>query len=234
MLKKRYKNENNIRNRHRSNCYRHHHRQCIRITLILSSNNSKPSPTPTPTPTPTTTPTPHNSKSNSNAHGDTLLQQLLQHPPYTYASSNSTWQPQASWAQEEHSLTRLMQTWVSTYQLIQTHVSITYNAVGSGTGITQFQQQLTNFGETDVPLSASNIAGLPSGTTALTVPISASAIVPAYNIQLINGSYCQNGLNFTGTVLANIFLGTITKWNDPQITALQSPSYRSSTAQRNT
>jgi phosphate transport system substrate-binding protein len=117
-----------------------------------------------------------------------------------------------------------MQTWASTYQLIQTSVSITYNAVGSGTGITQFQEQITNFGESDVPLSASNIAGLPSGTTVLTIPISASAVVPAYNIQLLNGSYCQNGLNFTGTVLANIFLGTVKTWNDPSITALQSPS----------
>ena len=114
----------------------------------------------------------------------------------------------------------IMQTWASTYQLIQSKVSITYNSVGSGTGITQFQQQITNFGETDVPLSASNIAGLPSGTTALTVPISASAIVPAYNIQLINGSQCQNGINFNGTVLANIFLGTIKTWNDPSILQL--------------
>jgi len=117
-----------------------------------------------------------------------------------------------------------MQTWLSTYELIQPKVQITYNAVGSGTGITQFQSQITNFGETDVPLTAGNIGGLPSGTTALTVPISASAVVPAYNIQLVNGSTCQNGLNFTGTVLANIFLGTITKWNDAQITALQSAS----------
>jgi phosphate ABC transporter phosphate-binding protein len=113
-----------------------------------------------------------------------------------------------------------MQTWVATYQIIQPKVSITYNAVGSGTGITQFQQQITNFGETDVPLSASNINGLPSGTTALTVPISASAIVPAYNLKLVNGSVCQNGLNFNGTVLANIFLGTITQWNDPSIQQL--------------
>jgi phosphate transport system substrate-binding protein len=117
-----------------------------------------------------------------------------------------------------------MQTWASTYQLIQTKVSITYTPVGSGTGITYFQEQITNFGETDVPLSASNIAGLPSGTTALTVPISASAVVPAYNIKLTNGTLMQNGLNFTGTVLANIFLGSIKTWNDPAILALQSPS----------
>jgi phosphate transport system substrate-binding protein len=115
-----------------------------------------------------------------------------------------------------------MQTWIPAYEQAYGQIQASYNSVGSGTGITQFQQLLTNFGETDVPLQASEISGLPSGTTALTIPISASAIVPAYNIQLINGSTCQNGLNFTGSVLANIFLGTITKWNDPQIANLQS------------
>ena len=118
----------------------------------------------------------------------------------------------------------LMQTWIPAYQIVQSQIQVTYNPVGSGTGITQFKSQLTNFGETDVPLQSSDISGLPSGTTALTIPISASAVVPAYSIQLSNGSYCQNGLNFTGTVLANIFLGTINRWNDPAITALQSPS----------
>jgi phosphate ABC transporter phosphate-binding protein len=101
-------------------------------------------------------------------------------------------------------------------------VQVNYNAVGSGTGITYFQQGTVDFGESDMPLQASDIANLPTGTTALTIPISASAIVPAYNIVLNNGSLCQNGLNFTGTVLANIFLGTITKWNDPSIQNLQS------------
>ena len=106
----------------------------------------------------------------------------------------------------------------------QSKVQVNYNPVGSGAGITDFQGGIVDFGETDVPLQAADIAGLPSGTTALTIPISASAVVPAYNIQLNNGSFCQNGLNFTGTVLANIFLGTITKWNDAAIQALQSPA----------
>ena len=46
--------------------------------------------------------------------------------------------------------------------------------------------------------------------------------MPAYNLKLLNGTTMPNGLNFTGAVLANIFLGTITTWNDPAIMALQS------------
>ncbi len=115
----------------------------------------------------------------------------------------------------------LMASWQISYHQYQSKVQVTYNSVGSGTGISDFISQTTNFGESDAPLQASDISNLPSA--ALTIPESASAVVPAYNLKLANGSSCQNGLKFTGAVLANIFLGTITNWNDPAIQALQSP-----------
>jgi phosphate transport system substrate-binding protein len=119
-----------------------------------------------------------------------------------------------------------MQDWTAAYEVLQPNVQVGYTAEGSGKGITHFAEQLTNFGETDVPLQASDLTNNPilANSSVLTIPISASAVVPAYNILLTNGTYCQNGLNFTGTVLANIFLGTITTWNNPQIANLQSPS----------
>ena len=117
-----------------------------------------------------------------------------------------------------------MADWQVAYNQYQPKVEVNYNAVGSGQGITDFQGGVNNFGESDAPLQSTDIAKLPSGSTALTIPISASAVVPAYNLKLLNGTTCQNGLNFTGAVLANIFLGTITTWNDPAIVALQSPS----------
>ena len=121
----------------------------------------------------------------------------------------------------------LMSVWQSAYGLAEPQIQVNYNPSGSGLGITYFTEQLEDFGESDAPMTATQYAALPSGTTALTIPISASAVVPAYNILLTNGSYCQNSLNFTGAVLANIFLGTITKWNDPQIQSLQSPNVAS-------
>jgi phosphate transport system substrate-binding protein len=109
----------------------------------------------------------------------------------------------------------LMSIWQSVYAQVEPQITINYNPVGSGAGITQFTQQVVDFGETDAPMNAKQYAALPSGTTALTIPISASGVVPAYNIPGIG-----NGLNFTGAVLANIFLGTMTSWNDSQIAAL--------------
>ncbi|MGB8780826.1 MAG: phosphate ABC transporter substrate-binding protein PstS [Candidatus Bathyarchaeia archaeon] len=114
----------------------------------------------------------------------------------------------------------LMSVWESVYAGVEPQIKVNYNPVGSGTGITDFQDQIVDFGGSDAPMTAAQYAALPSGTTALTIPISASAVVPAYNLKLANGSICGNGLNFTGTVLANIFLGTITTWNDTQIQSL--------------
>jgi phosphate ABC transporter phosphate-binding protein len=114
----------------------------------------------------------------------------------------------------------LMSVWLSVYHGVEPQITITYNPVGSGTGITDFEDQIVNFGESDAPMTATQYSALPASTTALTIPISASAVVPAYNLKLANGSICRNGLNFTGAVLANIFLGNITTWNDPQIQSL--------------
>jgi len=114
----------------------------------------------------------------------------------------------------------LMTVWQGAYGSAEPQITVNYNPVGSGTGITDFTKQLVDFGESDAPMTATQYAALPSGTTALTIPISASAVVPAYNLKLANGTVCQDGLKFTGAVLADIFLGTITKWNDPKITAL--------------
>ena len=116
----------------------------------------------------------------------------------------------------------LMQDWITAYNFVQPKIEITYNALGSGQGIHGITTGLYNFGESDAPLTASQYAALPSGSSLLTVPISDSGIIPAYNIPGITAH-----LNFTGNVLAEIFFGAkggITMWNDPRIAALQSPS----------
>jgi phosphate transport system substrate-binding protein len=112
-----------------------------------------------------------------------------------------------------------MQAWINTYNFVQPNIQISYAAIGSGKGITGIATGLYNFGESDAPLSAAQYSALPSGSTLLTIPISASAIVPAYNLPGITAH-----LNFTGNVLAEIFYGSIKNWNDPRIANLQSPS----------
>jgi phosphate transport system substrate-binding protein len=190
----------------------------------VASNSFGSSPTPQPTSTPTTAPTSSPTTAPSSSPSATQTPT----PTYSPSPTNTPTPTLASGLQLNGAggtlVQPLMADWQIGYHQYQSKVQVTYNAVGSGAGIAAFEGQTVDFGESDMPLQASDITKLPQSTTALTIPISASAVVPAYNIKLVNGSQCQNGLNFTGTVLANIFLGTITTWNDPAITALQSPT----------
>ena len=113
----------------------------------------------------------------------------------------------------------LMQAWINTYSYLQPNVQISYSAVGSGKGIAGITSGLYTVGESDAPLSAAQYAKLPANSTLLTIPISDSGIIPAYNLPGITAH-----LNFTGNVLAEIFYGSITMWNDPRIANLQSAS----------
>lgn len=104
-------------------------------------------------------------------------------------------------------------------------VTVNYQAVGSGAGISQFQKGTVDFGASDVPMAAADIAKVPGGATALVqVPTTLGVISIAYNLSGVSK------LQLDGPTLANIFLGHITKWNDPTITALNSGVNLPSTA----
>jgi phosphate transport system substrate-binding protein len=109
----------------------------------------------------------------------------------------------------------LMSSWTFAYGQVQSGVQVNYASVGSGAGITDITKQTVDIGATDAPLTTAQYSALPSGSTLVTIPESISAVVPAYNVPGI-----KNGLNFTGNVLAEIFMANITMWNDPQIQAL--------------
>jgi phosphate transport system substrate-binding protein len=111
----------------------------------------------------------------------------------------------------------IMSEWTFGFTQVQPNVQVNYASIGSGAGIAQITAGTLNFGASDAPLSAAQYAALPSGSTLLTIPESDSAVVPAYNIPGISST---THLNFTGNVLAEIFLGNITRWNDPAIAAL--------------
>lgn len=93
-------------------------------------------------------------------------------------------------------------------------VTITYASIGSGGGIAQFQAQTVNFGASDVPMSASDIAKAKGGTV-LQVPVALGGVSISYNLYGVKG-----GLKLTGQVLAEIYMGQVKTWNDPAITAL--------------
>jgi phosphate transport system substrate-binding protein len=101
------------------------------------------------------------------------------------------------------------------YQQSHPGVTVSYASVGSSAGITRFTAGQADFGATDVPASAADLAGARGGP-ALQVPVDLGAVTVAYNVLTRNGA----PLKLTGPVLAEIFLGQITKWDDPAITAL--------------
>ena len=89
-------------------------------------------------------------------------------------------------------------------------VQINYQSIGSGGGIRQFIAKTVDFGASDGPMTDEQIAQ--AGGRVLHIPMVAGAVVPVYNVPGVGP-----GLNFTPEVLAGVFLGKVTKWNDPQI-----------------
>ena len=85
-----------------------------------------------------------------------------------------------------------------------------YQSVGSGAGIRQVSEMTVDFGATDGPMTDEQLKA--SKQKLLHFPTVLGADVPTYNIPEVSAE-----LNFTGEVLANIFLGKVTKWNDPAI-----------------
>jgi phosphate transport system substrate-binding protein len=101
------------------------------------------------------------------------------------------------------------------YQQQHPGVTIGYSAVGSSAGIAAFSAQRVDFGASDVPMTASEQAAAKGGPITQ-VPVALGGEGVAYNLSLPAGAR----LHLTGPVLAAIYLGQITHWNDPTITAL--------------
>jgi phosphate transport system substrate-binding protein len=102
---------------------------------------------------------------------------------------------------------------ITTYTTqIRTSVQINYQGVGSGQGVQSFTNKTVDFACSDAPLTASQREAAPN---AVHIPETIGAITLAYNLPGIS-----SGLKLTGAVVADIYLGTITNWNDAAITAL--------------
>jgi phosphate transport system substrate-binding protein len=103
------------------------------------------------------------------------------------------------------------------YHQLRPAVSVSYAAVGSGDGIKRFSAGTVDFGASDVPMTAAEQAGARGGPI-VQVPVDLGAVVVSYNLDNTGGLSVP--LQLTGPVLARIYLGRITKWDDPAITAL--------------
>ncbi len=106
----------------------------------------------------------------------------------------------------------LVQQWEADYAKSPAAVTITYGAIGSGGGIDQITARTVDFGASDAPLSPDQITACKG---CVQIPWSLGAVVVIYNVKGV-----PNHLKLTGPVVADIFLGNITSWNDPEIANL--------------
>ena len=100
--------------------------------------------------------------------------------------------------------------WFSEYNQLHPNVKINYQSIGSGGGIRQVTDGTVDFGASDVTMTDAQING--AKVKVMAIPTVLGAVVPVYNVPGVNKE-----LNFSGDVIADIYLGKITKWNDGRI-----------------
>jgi phosphate transport system substrate-binding protein len=103
--------------------------------------------------------------------------------------------------------------WFAEYNKLHGDVRINYQPLGSGAGIRQITERTVFFGASDGPMTNEQLAAAPGKV--LHLPTVLGAVVPIYNVPGVSQE-----LKFSGPVLADIFLGKITKWNDAAIAGL--------------
>jgi len=100
--------------------------------------------------------------------------------------------------------------WFSDYNKLHPNARINYQPIGSGGGIKQLSSQTVFFGATDGPMTEEQLKLAPAPI--LHFPTVLGGVVPVYNVPNVSAE-----LKFSGATLADIFLGKVTKWNDPQL-----------------
>jgi phosphate transport system substrate-binding protein len=100
--------------------------------------------------------------------------------------------------------------WFTEYNQLHPNVKINYQSIGSGGGIKQTTEGTVDFGASDMPMKDQQLAE--AKVKVMHLPTVLGAVVPAYNIPGVSKE-----LNFSGDAIADIYLGKITKWNDPRL-----------------
>src|SRR5512145_2221984 len=103
--------------------------------------------------------------------------------------------------------------WFYEYSNANPGVRFNYQSIGSGGGIKQITAGTVDFGATDAPMTEEEMKKLPGAI--LHIPTAIGAVVVVYNLDGV-----ESGLRLTPDVLAGIYLGKITRWNDPKIAEL--------------
>ena len=101
--------------------------------------------------------------------------------------------------------------WFDEYSKTNSDVMFNYQSIGSGGGIKQITSKTVDFGATDGPMTMDQMTQAPGRI--YHIPMVMGAVAVAYNLPGV-----EKGLKLTQDVLAGIYLGKITQWNDPKIT----------------
>ena len=112
--------------------------------------------------------------------------------------------------------TNFQQGAISAFKSTNSSITVNYNPVGSGTGRTDLYANSVLYAGSDSPVPAKEASEVPKGKTILYFPVQFGPIALAYNVSGVSD------LKLDATVLAEIFSGKITTWNDPAIKALNS------------
>ena len=103
--------------------------------------------------------------------------------------------------------------WFNEYAQQHPNVHINYQSIGSGGGIQQITSKTVDFGASDMPMTDAQLAAAAqNGQKLVLLPTVLGAVVPTYNVPGVSGD-----LKFAPEVIAGIYLGKITKWNDANI-----------------
>ena len=195
------------------------------IAIIIGSiaayayigSNTGNQPTLTPTPIPTASPTASPTIAPSTSPTSHPSVSPTAHPSLTPTASPS---PSPTPVPVPASLTGagatfpypLINAMIINYTAAKPYIQVNYQSIGSGGGISAMHDKTVDFGASDAPLGATDATNVPN---ALHIPETIGAVTVAYNLPGIS-----TGLHLTGKVIADIYQGIITQWNDPAIQAL--------------
>ncbi|WP_242541697.1 phosphate ABC transporter substrate-binding protein PstS [Leptolyngbya sp. Cla-17] len=133
-------------------------------------------------------------------------------PPTPYPAATQSGSPVSLYGAGATFPVYLYQKWFSEYNRINSNIQVSYQPVGSAAGIQQFIAATTDFSGSDTTPTDADLAKVKNG--AVLIPTTAGSIAVVYNLPGVSG------LKLSRKLLADIFLGKITSWNDPELKAL--------------
>jgi phosphate transport system substrate-binding protein len=172
-------------------------------TQTTATLNSTPTASPTATPTSTPTASPSATQTAKPTASPTAT------PHQTSPSATATPSPISLTGAGASFPYPLLNNMITHYSTVKPNVQVNYQSIGSGGGISAMQQKTVDFGASDAPLSATEMNNVPN---ALHIPETIGAVTVAYNLPGV-----PTGLHLTGQIIADIYLGAISTWNDPAI-----------------